>query len=55
MNILGHNPFFDGCYSDLIYTDQFDTSKNIRYCIHSNLNLAYFQPSGSHAPNIFFT
>ena len=25
------NPFLDGCYADLIYTAQFDTSKHIRY------------------------
>jgi glycosyltransferase involved in cell wall biosynthesis len=31
LNIFDQNPNIDGCYSDLIYTDQFDTSKNIRY------------------------
>jgi len=30
-NIFKENQLLDGCYADLVYTDQFDISKNIRY------------------------
>lgn len=35
-DIFVQNPSIDGCYSDLIYSDQNDTSKNIRYWKSSN-------------------
>ena len=30
-NIFENNPSIDACYADLVYTDQFNTFKNIRY------------------------
>jgi glycosyltransferase involved in cell wall biosynthesis len=29
--LFSKNPSLDGCYSDLIYTNQFNTKKNVRY------------------------
>lgn len=31
VNVFSKNPSLDGCYSDLIYTNQFNTKKNVRY------------------------
>ena len=31
VNIFNKNSYLDACYSDLVYTDQFNISKNIRY------------------------
>jgi len=30
-SLFNNNPMLDACYADLVYTNKFDTSKNIRY------------------------
>jgi len=48
------NPIIDACYADLIYTDQFDITRNIRYWKSSKFRPGLFSKGWSPPHTTFF-
>jgi len=52
--VFKNNPSIDACYADLVYTDQFNTSKNIRYWKSNKFTLGSFSKGWCPPHTTFF-
>jgi glycosyltransferase involved in cell wall biosynthesis len=53
-NLFKNEPYLDSCYADLVYTDQFNTSKNIRYFGSSEYKQGLFSKGWCPGHTTFF-
>lgn len=54
VSVFKNNPSIDACYSDLIYTDQVDTSKSVRYWRSGKFKIGSFSKGWAPPHPTFF-